>query len=153
MLRLRLTVSWRNSFVLIQTMHRLFYDILVHSRAEHGRSDVENHIGHLRAVLECMRANNLYANASKCIYGAKGFLFFGCLNGRWGLRPHPAEVKVILDWPVRENRKDLRKWLGLADYLHKYSANYADMAPPLSNLLRKEVEWDWTANNNMLLKQ
>ena len=30
-----------------------FDGIFVHSRAEQGRSDVENHIGHLRAVLEC----------------------------------------------------------------------------------------------------
>ena len=34
-----------------------FDDIFVHSRAEEGWSDVKNHIGHLRAVLECMRTN------------------------------------------------------------------------------------------------
>ena len=32
-----------------------FDDIFVHSRDEEGWSDVENHIGHLRAMLECMR--------------------------------------------------------------------------------------------------
>ncbi|GMF22931.1 unnamed protein product [Phytophthora fragariaefolia] len=41
--------------------------------------------------------------------------------------------------------KDLRKWLGLANYLHKYSANYADMARPLTNLLKKDVVWSWTS--------
>ena len=41
-----------------------FDDIFVHSRAANGRSDVDNHIDHLRAVLECMRTNKLYANAS-----------------------------------------------------------------------------------------
>ena len=34
-----------------------FDDIFVHSRAEQGRPDVENHIGRLRAVLECIRTN------------------------------------------------------------------------------------------------
>ena len=34
-----------------------FDDIFVHSRAEQGRSDVDNHIDHLRAVLECTRTN------------------------------------------------------------------------------------------------
>ena len=33
--------------------------------------------------------------------------------------------------------------LGLANYLHKYSENYADMARPLSNLLKRDVEWCW----------
>ena len=40
-----------------------FDDIFVHSRDEHGRSDIKNHIVHLRSVLECVRTNNLYANA------------------------------------------------------------------------------------------
>ena len=40
-------------------------NIFVHSRAVNGRSDVDNHDGHLRAVLEYMRTNRLYANASK----------------------------------------------------------------------------------------
>uniref|UniRef100_H3H3W5 Integrase catalytic domain-containing protein n=2 Tax=Phytophthora ramorum TaxID=164328 RepID=H3H3W5_PHYRM len=44
---------------------------------------------------------------------------------------------------VPVSQKDLRKWLGLANYLHKYSANYAEMARPLTNLLKKEVEWLW----------
>ena len=45
-----------------------FDDIFVHSRAEHGRSDIKSHIVHLRAVLERMRTNKLYDNASKCIF-------------------------------------------------------------------------------------
>ncbi|GMF50658.1 unnamed protein product [Phytophthora fragariaefolia] len=40
---------------------------------------------------------------------------------------------------------DLCKWLGLANYLHKYSANYADMARPLANLLKKDAVWSWTS--------
>ncbi|CAI5738812.1 unnamed protein product [Peronospora farinosa] len=118
-----------------------FDDIFVHSRAEHGRSDIENHIVHLRAVLECMHTNKLYANASKCIFGAEEIPFLGCFIGKRGLRADPAKVKAIVDWPVPQSQKDLRKWLGLANYLHKYSENYADMARPLSNLLKKDVEW------------
>ena len=33
--------------------------------------------------------------------------------------------------------------IGLANYLRKYSANYAYMARPLSNLLKKDVDWCW----------
>ena len=52
-----------------------FDDIFVHSCAEHGQTDVNIHIDYLRAVLECMRTNKLYANASKCIFGADKILF------------------------------------------------------------------------------
>ncbi|POM75159.1 LOW QUALITY PROTEIN: Pol protein, partial [Phytophthora palmivora] len=36
-----------------------------------------------------------------------------------------------------------RKWLGLANYLHKYSAGYAELARPLSDLLKKDADWVW----------
>jgi hypothetical protein len=112
---------------------------------------VENHIDHFRAVLECMRTNKLYANASKCIFGAEEIPFLGCFVGKRGLRADPANVKAIVDWPVHKNQKNLRKLLDLANYLHKYSESYADMARPLSNLLKMDVDWCWnTAHQDAL---
>ena len=128
-----------------------FDDIFVHSRAEQGRSDVDNHIDHLRAVLECICTNMVYANASKCIFGAGEIPFLGYFIWKRGLRADPAKVKAILDWPFPKNQT-LRKWLGIANYLHKYSENYADMARPLSNLLKKDVEWCWTSTEHEALK-
>ncbi|KAG2795928.1 hypothetical protein PC112_g22421 [Phytophthora cactorum] len=119
--------------------HTYFDDIFVHSRAEHGTSDVENYVENLRAVLECMRTNKLYANLDKCVFGAEEISILGCFIGKRGLRADPAKVKAIVEWPVPKNQNDLRKWLGLANYLHKYSANYAEMARPLSNLLKKDA--------------
>ena len=75
-----------------------------------------------------MHTNKLHANASKCIFGAEEIPFLGCFIGKHGLRADPAKDKAIVDWPISKNQKDLRKWLGLANNLHKYSENYADMA-------------------------
>ena len=80
-------------------------------------------------------------------FGAEEIPFLGCFIGKRGLRADPAKVKVIVDWPVPRNQKDLRKCLGLANYLHKYSANYGDMARPLSNLLKKDVDWCWNTEH------
>ena len=90
-----------------------------------------------------MRTNKLYANASNCIFGAEEIPFLGCFIRKRGLRADPAKIRAIVDWPVSKNQEDLRKWLGLANCLHKYSANYADMARRLSNLLKKDVDWCW----------
>jgi hypothetical protein len=38
----------------------------------------------------------------------------------------------------------LRKFLGLVNYLHKYSKNSAHLIHPLSQLLRKDVAWKWS---------
>ena len=56
------------------------------------------------------------------------------------------KIEAISRWPVPTSQKDLRKWLGLANYLHKYSANYADLARPLTNLLKKDMCWSWISD-------
>ncbi|KAG3049084.1 hypothetical protein PI125_g26639 [Phytophthora idaei] len=43
------------------------------------------------------------------------------------------------------NVKELRQFLVLATYLCKYVENYAGKIRPLSQLLKKEAEWKWTA--------
>ncbi|CAH0513675.1 unnamed protein product [Peronospora belbahrii] len=101
-------------------------DIFVHSRAENGKTDVENHIEHMRAVITCTRMHKLYANIDKCIFGAEEIRFLECFIGKRGIRTDPVKVKAIVDWLVPRNQKDLRKWLGLANYLHKHSHNYAE---------------------------
>ena len=61
-----------------------------------------------------------------------------------GIRADPEKVRAIAQWPTPKSQKDLRKWLGLAKYLHKYSENYAEMARPLTNLLKNDVIWSWS---------
>ncbi|KAE9205141.1 hypothetical protein PF005_g13524 [Phytophthora fragariae] len=114
-----LTALFRPMRQFVQTY---FDDIFVHSRASEGKTAVEAHLGHLREIP-----------------------FLGCFLGKDGVRADPEKVCAIAQWPVPVSQKDLRKWLGLANYLHKYSANYAEMAPPLTNLLKKDAVWSWTS--------
>ena len=74
-----------------------FDNIFVHSRADHERSDIENHIVHLRALLERMRTNKLYANASKCIFGAAEIFFLEYFIEKRGLEAGLDTVKAIVD--------------------------------------------------------
>ena len=60
---------------------KCFDNIFVHNRAMNGQSDVDNHIDHLRAVIECMRTNKLYANVFKFIFCAEEITFYGGLLG------------------------------------------------------------------------
>jgi hypothetical protein len=121
-----------------------FDDIFIHSKSEANLSEVQVHTGHLREVLSVMRKYKLYANIKKCIFGAPEIPVLGCFVGRNGVRADPEKIKAIVDWPVPQNVKELRQWLGIANYLHKYTKNYADIVRPLSALLRKDEAWIWT---------
>ncbi|KAG3067341.1 Transposon Tf2-9 polyprotein [Phytophthora idaei] len=120
-----------------------FDDIFVHSRAEDGKTAMEVHLGHLRRVLEVMRANKLDANIDKCVFASPEIKVLGCFVSNVGVRADPEKVKAVAAWPTPRSQKDLRKWLGLANYLHKYSAGYAGLARPLSELIKKNSDWHW----------
>ncbi|KAG2983571.1 hypothetical protein PC121_g16899 [Phytophthora cactorum] len=64
-----------------------------------------------------MRKHKLYANLKKCIFGASEIRILGCLVGKSTVRPDPE----------------------------KHVENYAGKIRPLSQLLKKEAEWKWTA--------
>ncbi|KAG4036732.1 hypothetical protein PC123_g27700 [Phytophthora cactorum] len=100
---------------------------------------------HLRKLLGLMRKHKLYANLKKCIFGASEIPILGCLVGKNGARLDPENVRVISECPTLSNVKELRHFLGLATYLCKYVENYAGKIHPLSQLLKKEAEWKWTA--------
>ncbi|KAG2811654.1 hypothetical protein PC113_g23639 [Phytophthora cactorum] len=123
-----------------------FNDVFVHSPAVNGKTDVEVHKEHIRELLELMRKHKLYANLKKCIFGASEIPIIGCLVGKNGVRLDPEKVRVINEWPTLSNVKELRQFLGLATYLCKYVDNYAGKIRPLSQLLKKETEWKWTAD-------
>ncbi|KAG2816977.1 hypothetical protein PC129_g22852 [Phytophthora cactorum] len=99
-----------------------FNDVFVHSRAVNGKTDV-----------------------GKCIFGASEIPILGCLVEKNGVRPDPEKVRVISEWPTLSNVKEPRQSLGLTTYLCKYVENYAGKIRPLSQLLKKEAEWKWTA--------
>ncbi|POM79671.1 Pol protein [Phytophthora palmivora] len=102
-----------------------FDDIFVHSRAEGGQTAMEVHLKHLRRVFEVMRATKLYANIDKCVFAAEEIKVLGCFVSRVGVRADPGKVKAIAAWPTPR------------------SAGYAELARPLSDLLKKDAEWVW----------
>ncbi|KAG3057214.1 hypothetical protein PI125_g25433 [Phytophthora idaei] len=110
-----------------------FDDIFVHRRAGDGKAAMEVHLGHLRRVLEVMRANKLNANIDKCVFASPEIKVLGCFVSNVGVRADPEKVKAVAAWPTPRSQKDLRKWLGLASYLHKYGAGYAGLARPCRN--------------------
>ena len=110
-----------------------FDDVIVHSRAEDGLSEIESHKRHLDAVLQTLGDAQLYVSLQKCVIGVPEIPVLGCIVGAHGVRADPGKVKAVKEWPVPLHVKDLRQLLGFADYLHKYSKNYAEQTKPLSD--------------------
>ncbi|GMF28375.1 unnamed protein product [Phytophthora fragariaefolia] len=120
-----------------------YFDIFIHSRAAGGMTDVTMHLRHLRQVFEVMRENKLYTNLKKCIFCAPEIPVLGSYVSKEGVRADPEKIEAICAWPVPQDQKQLRQWLGLATYLHHYSNNFAATIRPLSQLLKADAAWSW----------
>ena len=62
------------------------------------------------------------------------------------IRPNRVEMKEekvdgVLSWPEPKNVKDVRKFLGLANYYRRFIKDFTQVTRPMNVLTRKDVKW------------
>ena len=95
-------------------------------------------------MLQTLGDAQLYVNLHKCVIGVPEIHVLGCIVGKHGVRADSEKVKDIKEWQVPRHVKDLRQFLGLANYLNIYIKNYAKRTKPMSDLLKKDAECTWS---------
>ncbi|GBG92564.1 hypothetical protein CBR_g56037 [Chara braunii] len=85
-------------------------DILVYSRT------LEDHLKHLRDVLQRLRKHGFYAKLSKRRFAQRKVDFLGHHVSDQGLHMDDAKITAIAEWPVPTSAKQLRSFLGLTSY-------------------------------------
>jgi len=71
--------------------------------------------------------------------------YLGHVISNKGVSGDPSKVSSVMQWPVLENVKGVRGFLGLTGY-YKFIANYGNIAKPLTDLTKKEgFRWNEAA--------
>jgi hypothetical protein len=55
----------------------------------------------------------------------------------------PVKVQAITNWPAPRNLRDLRGFLGFANFYCHFIKDFAKLTRPLNNLTRKDFPWHW----------
>jgi len=112
-------------------------DVLVGTEIEEGHDKV------VEEILRRLEENDLYIKPEKCAWKVRKIGFLGVVIGPNGIEMEEEKVDRVLRWPEPKNVKDIRKFLGLANYYRRFIKDFARVARPINMLTRKDVKWQW----------
>jgi len=131
-----------NSLVTFQTMiNELLRDLINKGKVvafmDNVSVETETEEGHDEIVEEILRRleeNNLYIKPEKCVWKVKKIGFLKVIIGPNGIEMEAEKVDGVLNWPQPKNMKDVRKFLGLANYYRRFIKDFAQVARPMNVL-------------------
>ena len=102
------------------------------------------HLGYLRRTFQRCRETNLKLHPGKCFFGMISGLLLGHIVSKDGIAVDIGKILVMLAILAPRNLRELRGFLGCVGYYRRFIECYARLAMPLTELLKKEVEYIWT---------
>jgi hypothetical protein len=142
--------------VFMEYMNRIFHayldhfvvvfidDILIYSKSE------EEHAEHLNIVLQMLKEKKLYAKLSKCEFWSNEVSFLGHIISGSGIDVDPSKVDAVSQWETPKSVIEVRSFLRLAGYYHRFIEGFSKLALPLTQLTCKgrAFVWDVQCENN-----
>ena len=69
--------------------------------------------------------------------------FLGVVMEEGKVEMEKDKVERVLKWPTPQYVKDVRKFLGLANYYRCFMKDFTKVALPMNRLTRKDEKWKW----------
>ena len=114
-------------------------DILIYSR------NFEEHLTHLQNVFDRLKQANLKLHPQKCNFALEKIVYLGHILSKEGIAVDEKKIKAVTEWPIPKTVKDVRAFLGFCGYYRRFVKDFAKIAAPLNNLLKKDTVFLWNA--------
>ena len=105
---------------------------------------VDEPLVHLEEVFRRLRDADVKLNPKKCSFFKQRVEYLGHVVTPEGISPNPDKVRVVQEYPTPTNLKELRSFLGLANYYRRFVRGFSHIANPLNALTKKNVPFVWT---------
>ena len=112
-------------------------DLLIYSD-----NDIE-HTARTKRVLQRMKELDLYLKLEKCSFAVREVEYLGMIIKPGSLAMDPVKVAGIAKWPTPSTVKDVRSFLGFANFYRRFVPHYSDTTRPLLDLTKKTHPWKW----------
>ena len=107
----------------------LMDDILIFGK------DQKEHDTRLTAALEKIQAAGVTLNKDKCEFNKTSLTFLGHTIDEKGISPDPQKTDAISKMASPKSMTELRRFVGMANQLGKFSPRIADLTKPMRELL------------------
>ena len=109
-------------------------DIIVFSQS------FPEHLNRLRSVLQRLTEAGLKLKPGKCKFAQKEVHYLGHIVSAEGICSDPGKTKAVETYPTPTDVKQVRQFLGLANYYRRFVKDYSKVAEPLHQLTRRRPE-------------
>ena len=99
------------------------------------------------------REKGIKFNKDKMQFKCQEVSFFGHKWTPDGIKPDYKKISAIQNMAPPENRKDLQSFLGLVNYLTRYSGRLASITAPLRDLTKKDIAYIWGPERHHAFQQ
>ena len=101
----------------------------------------DTHFENLEDCFKRLRAYGLKLNMKKCSFGTESVHYLGYNISKSGIRPGAEKTEAVAKFPPPANIKQVRQFLGLANYFRQLIPNFATQAAHLTVLTSKKTDW------------
>ncbi|XP_070035597.1 uncharacterized mitochondrial protein AtMg00860-like [Nicotiana tomentosiformis] len=95
-------------------------------------------------ALQMLREQTLYAKFSKCEFWLEPVVFFGHIVSGEGIKVDPKKIEAVQNWHRPASATEIRSFLGLAGYYHRFVEGFSSIAAPLTKLTQNGAPFRWS---------
>ncbi|GJY26643.1 putative reverse transcriptase domain-containing protein [Tanacetum coccineum] len=113
------------------------------TRYGHYEFQKRRHEEHLKAVLELLKKEKLYAKFSKCEFWIPKVQFLGHVIDSQGIHVDLAKIKSIKNCESPKTPTEIRQFLGLTRSYRRFIEGFLKTVKSMTKLTQKGVKFDW----------
>ncbi|MES9884855.1 MAG: reverse transcriptase domain-containing protein [Sedimenticola sp.] len=125
-------------------------DILIYSKS------FDEHIQHLELVFATIQKANVKLRASKCEFMKEKMKYLGHIFTKDGVQADDSKTDLIRNYKRPTTIKELKQFLGLAQFYRKFIKDFSKICKPLHELTSRKKQFKWSQEAEqafVLLKQ